>query len=99
VTGSRVGGSSGNSDGRREGNGGALMTAMVMAGRRQISVARRCTLRNPLGSRVLRCDTVCYIGGRSLVSVVLNWPIPKIMIFGGWYYYIAGIKNYRYRLY
>jgi hypothetical protein len=56
-------------------------------------------LRNPPGSRFSRDATMCYIGGMSLVSVVLKWPTPRINIFCVGYLYIVGTYDYWYQLY
>jgi hypothetical protein len=40
------------------------------------------TLRNPPNSWVSVRGIVLYIGGTFLVSVILMWPTPKIVIFG-----------------
>jgi hypothetical protein len=57
------------------------------------------SLWNPLGSRVSSRGTLCYIGGISLVSVILKCPTPKISIFGVGCLYTIGTYDYWYWLY
>jgi hypothetical protein len=86
----------GNGDDQREGDGGTLVTTKGTATMawRQILVVWRSSLQNPPGSRFSRRGIVCYIGGMSLVSVVLKWPTPKISIFGVDCLYTADTYDY-----
>jgi hypothetical protein len=91
---SRVVGSSSDGDDQREGDGGAL----VMATTADFGTLTA-SLQNPPISRVIVRETVLYIGGTSLVSVVLMWLTPKISIFGVDCLYIVVTYDYWYRLY
>jgi hypothetical protein len=80
------------------GDGDGDISAPVTATTADFS-SQTASLRNPPVSRVTIRVIVLYIGGTSLMSVVLMWPTLKISIFCVGCLHTAGSSDYWYQLY